>query len=211
MNDAKPFASLSATLLARKGHAKPAMRPQSFHMVPGPAPQVLDSFAPDQDDLGWNDMGHDEPIDSHGLAGHDVKGHEQDIHPANGNGLNGQAVNGLHLNGHSGLSPVPIREDQPIVEPEAPPPVIEQQESLAREFNVPAAVKFKPVERVVRPRAAPGSKGKAAFTLRLDADRHFRLRLVCAVNHRSAQQIVTIALDEYLARQPDNASLASNH
>jgi len=32
MNEAKPFASLSSTLLARKGQAKPAMRPQGFHM-----------------------------------------------------------------------------------------------------------------------------------------------------------------------------------
>lgn len=42
---AKPFASLSSGLLARKGQAKPAMRPQ-----------LLTAAAP-LDDLGWNDMG----------------------------------------------------------------------------------------------------------------------------------------------------------
>ena len=197
MNEAKPFASLSATLLARKGQAKPAMRPQSFHMVPGPAPQVLDSFSPDHDDLGWNDMGHDEPIDSHGVTGH---GHN--AHDVNGHDLNGH--------GHVSAEPVPIREDQPVAETIAPPPVVEQHEALEREFTVPAIVEAAPVERVARPRAAAGSKGKAAFTLRLDAERHLRLRLVCAVNHRSAQQIVTIALDEYLARQPDTAALAAS-
>lgn len=41
----KPLASLSSGLLARKGQAKPAMRPQTF----GPAASL--------EDLGWNDMG----------------------------------------------------------------------------------------------------------------------------------------------------------
>ena len=45
MNEARPFASLSSGLLARKGAAKPAMRPQGF----------TGGF----EDLGWNDMGHE--------------------------------------------------------------------------------------------------------------------------------------------------------
>ncbi|MET0373577.1 MAG: hypothetical protein ABW128_04880 [Rhizorhabdus sp.] len=45
-------------------------------------------------------------------------------------------------------------------------------------------------------------KSKAAFTLRLEADRHLRLRLASAVTKRSAQQIVTEALDAYLDNQP---------
>ena len=50
------------------------------------------------------------------------------------------------------------------------------------------------------PRApAVGRAGrKAAFTLRLDAERHLRLRLATAVTGRSAQQIVTGALDALL-------------
>src|SRR3712207_1402079 len=47
MSDPKPFASLSSGLLARKGAAKPAMRPQSFGQM---------GFG--LEDLGWNDMGH---------------------------------------------------------------------------------------------------------------------------------------------------------
>src|SRR5690348_34721 len=46
MSEHKAFASLSSGLLARKGAARPAMRPQGF----GQVGQGLD-------DLGWNDMG----------------------------------------------------------------------------------------------------------------------------------------------------------
>ena len=46
MAEPKPFASLSSGLLARKGAAKPAMRPQGFGQGMG------------LEDLGWNDMGH---------------------------------------------------------------------------------------------------------------------------------------------------------
>ncbi|HEX9931376.1 MAG TPA: hypothetical protein VGB08_00875, partial [Allosphingosinicella sp.] len=49
---------------------------------------------------------------------------------------------------------------------------------------------------------------KAAFTLRLDPERHFRLRLACAVSGRSAQQIVTGALDEILKTYPEIDALA---
>jgi len=49
---------------------------------------------------------------------------------------------------------------------------------------------------------------KAAFTLRLDAERHLRLRLATAVTGRSAQQIVTGALDAMLASIPEVEALA---
>ena len=162
MNEPKPFASLSSTLLARKGQAKPAMRPQGFHMaLEGQVP-----LAPvphdDHDDLGWNDMGHDSgPVVLHPNLSVDFEGEL--------------------------------------------PAVIGQQQELAREFAAASALAPAPARS---PRARPGSHGKAAFTLRLDGERHLRLRLVCAVQHRSAQQIVTQALDEFLARQPDNAALA---
>ena len=44
--EAKPFASLSSGLLARKGAARPAMRPQGFGQVGNGL-----------EDLGWDDMG----------------------------------------------------------------------------------------------------------------------------------------------------------
>ena len=54
----------------------------------------------------------------------------------------------------------------------------------------------------------PEFKDKAAFTLRLDPDRHLKLRLACAVKHRSAQQIVSQALDEFLQSLPELDALA---
>jgi hypothetical protein len=63
--------------------------------------------------------------------------------------------------------------------------------------------------RAPRPRSVPGSKGKAAFTLRLDPNRHLKLRLACAVDGRSAQQLVTDALDQMLERMPELDGLAA--
>ena len=156
MSEPKPIASLSSTLLARKGHAKPAMRPQGFAGF-GMATAAA------HDDLGWNDMGTDFAQPTADIV---------PIHPA--------------------------------VETEAAAPAVvhRQQEELAREL-APAA------NKIVR--AAPGSKGKAAFTLRLDPERHLQLRLVCAVQHRSAQQVVIAALDAYLSTQSGVADLAAAH
>ena len=66
-----------------------------------------------------------------------------------------------------------------------------------------------PVRRARQPRAAAGSKAKAAFTLRLDPDRHLKLRLACAVGAKSAQQLVTQALDKLLASIPELEAMAS--
>jgi hypothetical protein len=63
--------------------------------------------------------------------------------------------------------------------------------------------------RAPRARSAPGSKAKAAFTLRLDPQRHLKLRLACAVNGRSAQQIVTDALDSLLNAMPELDAMAA--
>ncbi|MEO7654863.1 MAG: hypothetical protein ABIS23_04165, partial [Sphingomicrobium sp.] len=58
-------------------------------------------------------------------------------------------------------------------------------------------------------RIAPSTgKAKAAFTLRLDPERHLKLRLACAVRGRSAQQLVTDALDELLGRMPELDDMA---
>jgi hypothetical protein len=59
------------------------------------------------------------------------------------------------------------------------------------------------------PRAEPGMKAKSAFTLRLDGDRHLRLRLACAVSNRSAQQLVTAALDAFIESMPEIGALAA--
>jgi hypothetical protein len=168
MTEPKAFASLSSTLLARKGQAKPAMRPQGFSGF------GMGTAMPSHDDLGWNDMGHEAPQ------------HSADIVP---------------------IVPELVASS---VEAEAPAPV-RQQAEIAREL-APVALPHPVVSLPVEPRkarAAAGSKGKAAFTLRLDPDRHLKLRLACAVHHRSAQAIVAHALDLFLETQPEVAALAA--
>jgi hypothetical protein len=105
------------------------------------------------------------------------------------------------------------------------PPVVAQQRAIAETFDVEEAVEEetapvvadKPSRRraadVVslpkRPAIVAAAGRKAAFTLRLDSSRHLRLRLACAVTGRSAQQIVTGALDEALAAIPEIEGLAA--
>ena len=174
MTEARPFASLSSGLLARKGAAKPAMRPHAFGHI-----------GASLDDLGWNDMGDAEAAAAHA-----------------------QAQQAEHV-------PSSIAALTP-----APRPVAEQQRNIAEVLgaeeeapaeetpaDVPAAAPA-PVVEMPRRRAPLAAREKAAFTLRLDPDRHFRLRLACAVSGRSAQQIVTGALDEILKTFPEIDALA---
>jgi hypothetical protein len=195
MAEAKPFASLSSGLLARKGAAKPAMRPQGFGQGMG------------LEDLGWNDMGH---------------GHAPSA-PAFPAPLDERPE---HVpSSISALTPAPRSpvSEEPVAPP-PPPPVVEQQRAIKASFAQdveaeteveapkPAPVKAKAqvVKLPPRPRSAPGSKAKAAFTLRLDTERHLKLRLACAVTHRSAQQIVSEALETFLASLPELDAMAGH-
>lgn len=131
------------------------------------------------DDLGWNDMGHDAPL------------------------------------------------------PEGAPPVLQQRQALAEEFQAPIAPVVEvaqvpepvtvPAPAIEAPAARPVStataarigrevsrkSGKAAFTLRLDTERHLKLRLASAVSGRSAQLLVTEALDAFLETLPEVGALVS--
>jgi len=53
------------------------------------------------------------------------------------------------------------------------------------------------------------SERRAAFTLRLDSQRHFKLRLASTVHECSAQALVTEALDRFLDTIPQLESLAA--
>lgn len=148
------FASLSSSLLARKGGAKPAMRP---------------SLSTSLDDLGWNDMGED-------------------------------------------MAAAPVSKSHYYPEPR------KYQEAIAEEFGVPVepvelaapvAATVSPIKSAPRvARKVETAIGKVAFTLRLDAERHLRLRLACAVSNRSAQKVVTDALDAFLRAHPEIDQLA---
>lgn len=143
MTGSKPIASLEPRLLARKGGARPAMRPAASALA------VQDQLV-DHDDLGWNDMGA--------------------AHPT-----------GEVLSIHSGAEV---------------PEVVRQQRDLARQVAA---------ER----RSALAEGRRAAFTLRLDAERHLKLRLACTITGRSAQSLVTDALDRLISEVPDAAEIAS--
>ena len=209
MADPKPFASLSSGLLARKGAARPAMKPQGFGQIGGA----------NLEDLGWDDMGFDPPKPSetprdetHDAFGEDVVEHPR-AHP-------------------TGLTPVhsPVHTQQAEIEDafagaeQTEDELDETAEPFEPAEEAPFALATKPTHiapavvaarapaaaprHLTKARSAPGAKGKAAFTLRLDQSRHLKLRLACAVNGRSAQQIVTDALDHLLSNMPELDAMA---
>ncbi|GGD99347.1 hypothetical protein GCM10011515_18920 [Tsuneonella deserti] len=166
------FASLSPTLLARKGGAKPAMRPQHAALasmqgagpLKDPAPEVLSEAL---EDLGWNDMGEGEHASAEVLQ----------LTPMSG--------------------PEAFEED---ASPAQRPAIVEQQEHLAERIVAPVAPKRRPARE---------RSSRAAFTLRLDADRHLKLRLATTIKGISAQALVTEALDALLRRMPELDTLAA--
>ncbi|HEY8433786.1 MAG TPA: hypothetical protein VIK68_04145 [Sphingomicrobium sp.] len=220
MAEAKPFASLSSGLLARKGAARPAMRPQGF----GQGGNGLD-------DLGWNDMGFEPPKaaeaprdDTHDAFGEDVVEHPR-AHPTGLTPLD-SPVHQQQAEIADRFASDEEEEQQPEIANLAAPETNEEAEQetveifepkvdhvpappVVRAVVAPAPIKAPTPRRAPRARSTPGSKGKAAFTLRLDPERHLKLRLACAVDGRSAQQFVTDALDQLLERMPELDSLAS--
>jgi hypothetical protein len=224
-SEPKAFASLSSGLLARKGAARPAMKPQGFGQMGGG----------NLEDLGWNDMGFEAPrpaIAAVRDAEHDAFGEEIPDRPMR--------------SPLAGLTPVqsPVHDQQAEIadrfapeaendEDEAFEAEVHQEEIVeaaeAEAFDAPvelpveAPVELRveaPVEqlavavplprrRAPKPRSVVGAKGKAAFTLRLDPARHLKLRLACAIDGRSAQMLVTDALDQLLAAMPELDAMAA--
>jgi len=111
--------------------------------------------------------------------------------------------------GQTELPPVVLRERQALKEEiEAPQPDAPQPEALQ-----PASqpmVSETALARIGETVRARQGKAKSAFTLRLDAERHLRLRLAAAVCNRSAQQLVTTALDAFLETMPEVETLAQS-
>lgn len=100
------------------------------------------------------------------------------------------------VTGLTPMAPVPVAAPVPAV-------VTEREELAERIADSP-----KSAPAVKRPSATVSKNHKAAFTLRLDADRHLKLRLASAVIGRSAQQMVTEALDAFLSGLPEIDRLA---
>lgn len=158
MSDAS-FASLGPTLLARKGGAKPAMRPQV-----APFPGMLAAQDDRLEDLGWNDMGE---------------------------------ANGTEANDETGSDSSVVRE---------------QRDRLAKRIAAGEAEAAEPKRAGKKTSKAKAATTKAsrraAFTLRLDPDRHLKLRLAATMNGKSAQALVTEALDTMLSEIADLEALA---
>ena len=75
-----------------------------------------------------------------------------------------------------------------------------------RQDAIEAAIK--PAAKLVAKTASSGNR-RAAFTLRLDPERHLRLRLASTISGSSAQVLVTQALDAMLAKMPEIETLAT--
>lgn len=260
------FASLGPSLLARKGGAKPAMRPQV-------APLVIDQAAavPDDalEDLGWNDMGHDhggDPLGDDGLGA--------DIVPINADVSADGQVTGMAMDGGPVVRRQQRRLEERVLadaamtgpddrEPEydeydgededegeadtgalygalsatAEPDFAEPNQAqpgyadpaaldddaddhaplaaaavpvlAVRPARAAAPVRAPAEARAVRAAVVPAGR-RAAFTLRLDADRHLKLRLAATMQGVSAQALVTEALDRLLAEY-DDLDIIANH
>ena len=201
MSEPKTFASLGPTLLARKGGAKPAMRPQLAPLTAMGGSQAAQALTQDLDeeleDLGWNDMGAEEEEDD----GYDALAQEAQIFS---------------------LTPAPTNPDAEAVSrvvdavaraemaaASGEPEVLRQRRDVVASIASPVRepAQREPVRR--KPAKSDDFARRAAFTLRLDAKRHLKLRLASTVKNRSAQQLVTAALDKYLAEIPEIEALAA--
>jgi hypothetical protein len=160
MSEPKNFASLTPSLLARKGAAKPAMRPQLQ-----PMQQFHEATARQLDeDFSYNDFGDE-------IDAVEAPIREAEIVELKPAGMSGQL-----------------------------PEVVLQQQAIAAQVNRPRKSR----------RSALAQGRSAAFTLRLDAERHLKLRLACTLANCSAQQMVTEALDKMIAKLPEVTELAGH-
>lgn len=213
------FASLSSGLLARKGAAKPAMRRQGYMNPQGDV----------ADDLGWNDMGYapPQPIESNGSEFHAAEPpaiHEQIGRISEGFGIQEEEAEeefeeleeAPGLDGHAGLSAMDERDEladagddtaedyAEAAEAAAPEPVEAEEQAPGAEVIPMRPTAPEPAEERVP------ARDKVAFTLRLDKQRHLKLRLASALENRSAQQLVTEALDTFFKAMPDLDRLTAN-
>ncbi len=188
------FASLSGSLLARKGGARPAMR--------RPTAEIPHGAEDNHHDLGWNDMGYD-------------------VNPAV-DAAPSRAPNPLSA-AIPDYAPEVKRQQMEIATKLSVP--VEQEAEKSVEVPVPQPTPIAPsippisdaeASRLIRPvlreitlkakktgRGRARQKASAAFTLRLDHDRHLKLRLACAVHNESAQKLITQAVDAMFDSMPE--------
>jgi hypothetical protein len=195
----RPVASLTPTLLARKGAARPAMRPQIQ-----PLRALQDNASRQLDDLGWNDMGGDAPEPAA------VPLSPLPVLPNPEIPTFAAEPEIVELPAAAkvvALTPLaePASTPEPVAAPEAViVPLLAKIPEIVRQQQDEIAARIAPQRR-----SALAEGRRAAFTLRLDAERHLKLRLASVTSNRSAQQLVTEALDRLIAELPDVADLAA--
>lgn len=123
--------------------------------------------------------------------------------------------------GAGGASPQPVEDDlgwndmgddlPPPPAAPAPSPVALHLAAIEAGLDKPAELEADqpPAKRAALKLRAVGAR-KSAFTLRIDAERHLRLRLLSAVSNRSAQQLLIQALDQLIAENPNIEKLAAD-
>lgn len=216
------FASLGPTLLARKGGAKPAMRPQLTPLTHSLS--EIAALADEQlEDLGWNDMGtdrdpgefadQDKPLLSSKrsagqapLVPHDTAemsdAAQTDAAPSRHQIIDPLSSADIVPIASHVHSRTPANEDTPghdaWHDENTSPVVHSQQKRLARSLLADAAMSATDADASGKLASRQGSGRRAAFTLRLDTQRHLKLRLAATMQGVSAQSLVTEALDAML-------------
>jgi hypothetical protein len=238
------FASLGPTLLARKGGAKPAMRPQFAPLVA--AEEEIAALADEQlEDLGWNDMGHEDgeesdsedgadvvPINAAVAAGDPAANHNPIVRRQQRR-LEERVLADAVMTGPEAAADAAFEEfgDESGEAEEFAYTAVEYDdeaegydedgeeydEDAEEQDYTPLAAAPAPAPAQVTPlatRRAPiapsrpairpaASERRAAFTLRLDRERHLKLRLAATMQGVSAQVLLTEALDAMLAEFDD--------
>jgi hypothetical protein len=238
------FASLGPTLLARKGGAKPAMRPQVAPLVVDEA--EIAALADEQlEDLGWNDMGDGEtatdgegsadvvvPINA-AVAAADAAPVQSPIVHRQQRRLEERVLADAAMTGPEYAAENTLGEsadeagETDDFDYEAWTSDEAEEEAYADEFDAadyaPLAPAPAPVVVPAKARRAPRAPARspirtltpvterrAAFTLRLDPERHFKLRLAATMQGVSAQALLTEALDAMLAEFDDLDVIAAH-
>jgi hypothetical protein len=209
------YASLGPSLLARKGGAKPAMRPQL--PVLGTPEDTAKVAEAQLEDLGWNDMGDDEasgspvvvsidpdtPFNAAAAAASPIVRRQQRrleerlladavmTGPDEADFASADDSEGDWAEDETTFAP--LHSDEP--------PLVSPRAAAARTgmAAIPAN----------RPVASQASR-RAAFTLRLDPERHLKLRLAATMRGISAQALVTGALDALLAEFEELDTIAAH-
>lgn len=242
------FASLSPTLLARKGGAKPAMRPQL-----APLPENFGEGVDEDEleDLGWNDMGGDDGAPDHSsdyVAAIDFESHRDDlpgddlivdplkgariVSISNRQTLDPAATPKAANEDTPGISPLMRHQDKNPTRSVLADAAMEQGECDADSDESPEEAPQGPLLHKPKPATGPrtglrtgpvtghatralardrsrAAERRAAFTLRLDPERHLKLRLASTIQGVSAQALLTDALDTMLAEFEELDAIAA--